>query len=89
VAELTARHSVVYAERGVAGLGLGDRAAELAVRTVAVTHLHGDHFGGLPFHILNGQFSRRTEPLLVAGPPGIRDRSSGNPSASVLRPQRS
>lgn len=45
-----------------------------AVRAVAVTHLHGDHFGGLPFLILDGQFSRRTEPLLVAGPPGIRDR---------------
>jgi ribonuclease BN (tRNA processing enzyme) len=45
-----------------------------AVRAVAVTHLHGDHFGGLPFLILDGQFSRRTEPLLVAGPPGIRNR---------------
>jgi ribonuclease BN (tRNA processing enzyme) len=39
-----------------------------------VTHLHGDHFGGLPFLILDGQFSRRTSPLLVAGPPGIRER---------------
>jgi len=38
---------------------------------VAVTHLHGDHFGGLPFLILDGQFSHRSAPLLVAGPPGI------------------
>ncbi len=30
-----------------------------AVDSVAVTHLHGDHFGGLPFLILDGQFSRR------------------------------
>jgi len=44
------------------------------VGAVAVTHLHGDHFGGLPFLILDGQFSRRTSPLLVAGPPGIRAR---------------
>ncbi|MGO8957893.1 MAG: MBL fold metallo-hydrolase [Streptosporangiaceae bacterium] len=44
------------------------------VGAVAVTHLHGDHFGGLPFLILDGQFSRRSEPLLVAGPPGIRRR---------------
>jgi ribonuclease BN (tRNA processing enzyme) len=41
------------------------------VGAVAVTHLHGDHFGGLPFLILDGQFSGRTAPLRVAGPPGI------------------
>ena len=45
-----------------------------AVDAVAVTHLHGDHFGGLPFLILDGQFSRRSTPLQVAGPPGIRAR---------------
>jgi ribonuclease BN (tRNA processing enzyme) len=44
------------------------------VGAVAVTHLHGDHFGGLPFLILDGQFSGRTAPLRVAGPPGIRAR---------------
>ncbi len=45
-----------------------------AVGAVAVTHLHGDHFGGLPVLILDGQFSHRSEPLLVAGPPGTRAR---------------
>ena len=45
-----------------------------AIDSVAVTHLHGDHFGGLPFLILDGQFSRRSTPLQVAGPPGIRAR---------------
>jgi ribonuclease BN (tRNA processing enzyme) len=44
------------------------------VAGVAVTHLHGDHFGGLPFLILDGQFSRRTAPLAVAGPPGTAAR---------------
>src|ERR1700753_1810325 len=44
------------------------------VGAVAVTHLHGDHFGGLPFLILDGQFSRRTAPLAVAGPPGTAGR---------------
>ena len=42
-----------------------------AVDAVAVSHLHGDHFGGLPFLILDGQFAHRSKPLLVAGPPGI------------------
>jgi len=41
---------------------------------VLLTHLHGDHFGGLPFLILDGQFSRRERPLVVAGPPGVRER---------------
>lgn len=44
---------------------------------VLLTHLHGDHFGGLPFMILDGQFSRRTRPLVVAGPPGTRARVEG------------
>ncbi len=41
-----------------------------AVDAVVLTHLHGDHFGGLPFLILDGQFSGRSAPLRVAGPPG-------------------
>ena len=44
------------------------------VDLVLLTHLHGDHFGGLPFLILDGQFSRRTRPLVVAGPPGLQPR---------------
>jgi ribonuclease BN (tRNA processing enzyme) len=44
------------------------------VDAVLVSHLHGDHFGGLPFLILDGQFSRRTRPLTLAGPPGIEER---------------
>jgi ribonuclease BN (tRNA processing enzyme) len=51
-----------------AGLDPGEIAA------VFVSHLHGDHFGGLPFLILDGQFSRRTAPLAIAGPPGTARR---------------
>jgi ribonuclease BN (tRNA processing enzyme) len=46
------------------------------VAGVFVSHLHGDHFGGLPFLILDGQFSRRTRPLSVVGPPGTARRLS-------------
>lgn len=45
-----------------------------SVDAVVVTHLHGDHFGGIPFLVLDGQFSRRTDPLTVYGPPGTSDR---------------
>jgi ribonuclease BN (tRNA processing enzyme) len=41
---------------------------------IVVSHLHGDHFGGIPFLVLDGQFSRRTRPLLVAGPPTSQQR---------------
>jgi ribonuclease BN (tRNA processing enzyme) len=45
------------------------------IETVFISHLHGDHFGGLPFFILDAQFySRRRTPLRLAGPPGFRER---------------
>jgi ribonuclease BN (tRNA processing enzyme) len=45
------------------------------VRTVVVSHLHGDHFGGLPFLILDAQFGGgRPGPLTIAGPQGLAGR---------------
>jgi ribonuclease BN (tRNA processing enzyme) len=45
------------------------------IDAIVLSHLHGDHFGGLPFQLLDGQFlSRREKPLLIAGPPGARAR---------------
>lgn len=42
---------------------------------VILSHLHGDHFGGLPFLLLDGQhLSRRSRALTIAGPPGTRSR---------------
>jgi ribonuclease BN (tRNA processing enzyme) len=45
-----------------------------SIDTILITHLHADHFGGLPFFILDAQFSKRLSPLTVAGPPGLRRR---------------
>lgn len=44
------------------------------LETILLSHLHGDHFGGLPFFVLDAQFGRRTRPLAVAGPPGVETR---------------
>ena len=42
---------------------------------IVLSHLHGDHFGALPFFLLESQFHlRRDKPLTVAGPPGTRER---------------
>ncbi|SHG12764.1 MBL fold metallo-hydrolase [Bradyrhizobium erythrophlei] len=41
---------------------------------ILITHFHGDHFAGLPFLLLDAQFTRRTRPLVIAGPQGIETR---------------
>ena len=45
-----------------------------SIDAVLLTHFHGDHCGGVPYLILDGQFTRRERPLLIAGPPGVRER---------------
>jgi ribonuclease BN (tRNA processing enzyme) len=44
------------------------------IKLILITHFHGDHFAGLPFFLLDAQFSRRTRPLVIAGPEGIETR---------------
>ena len=44
------------------------------IDAVLLTHFHGDHAGGVPYLILDGQFRKRERGLVVAGPPGVRER---------------
>ena len=45
------------------------------IDTVFISHLHGDHFGGLPWLLLDARYmSHRTRPLVIAGPKGIEER---------------
>ena len=55
---------------------------------VILSHLHGDHFGALPFFLLDAQLlSLRSRPLTIAGPPGTRERL--NAACEVFFPRSS
>lgn len=45
-----------------------------SIGVVALTHLHGDHFGGLPWLVLDGKFTGRSKPLTIAGPEKTEER---------------
>lgn len=43
-----------------------------AIDAIIVTHFHADHFGGVPFFMLEANYVvRRERPLTIAGPPGL------------------
>lgn len=51
------------------------RVDPTTIEAVLLTHLHGDHFGGVPFLLMDAHFaSARTAPLVIAGPPGVASR---------------
>jgi ribonuclease BN (tRNA processing enzyme) len=43
------------------------------IDAIVLSHLHGDHFGGIPFLLMDACYNRRrTKPLTIAGPQGTR-----------------
>jgi ribonuclease Z len=45
----------------------------MKIRTILITHLHGDHVFGLPGLLQTMSLSGRRDPVTVYGPPGIRN----------------
>lgn len=43
------------------------------IDAIVVSHLHGDHFGGIPYLLLEGKYvSKRSSPLTILGPKGLQ-----------------
>ena len=61
------RRAAAAAEKGVAELRVQN------LKTVFITHLHSDHTLGLPDVIFSPWVLRRTEPVEMYGPRGLRD----------------
>lgn len=46
-----------------------------SVTAILLTHLHGDHYGGVPFFLIDAQlYGKRTAPLTILGPQGTPER---------------
>jgi ribonuclease BN (tRNA processing enzyme) len=69
------------------------RVALNDIQAIFVTHFHADHFGGIPFFMLDAQFfSKRTEPLSIVGPAGLtggyeRAMETAFPGSSYTKPK--
>jgi ribonuclease BN (tRNA processing enzyme) len=46
------------------------------IDAVLISHLHGDHVGGLPLLLLDATLRGRSRPLVIAGPAATRERAA-------------
>ena len=47
-----------------------------AIQAIAISHLHGDHFGGVPYFVIEQHFAGRTTPLAIGGPRELETRAT-------------
>lgn len=45
-----------------------------AIDAIAISHLHGDHFGGIPYLVIEQHYAGRTAPLTIGGPRALAER---------------
>lgn len=44
------------------------------IDTIVISHFHGDHYGGVPFLLLEAAFQNREKPLTIISPPTGKER---------------
>jgi ribonuclease BN (tRNA processing enzyme) len=44
------------------------------LQAIAISHLHGDHFGGVPYFVMEQYFAGRKAPLAIGGPRELQQR---------------
>ena len=74
---VSARENHVLIDCGASSLsGLKALGIDVGkIDTILISHLHGDHFGGIPFFLVEAEVtSRRRTRLTLAGPPGLAER---------------
>ena len=45
------------------------------IQAIAISHLHGDHFGGVPYFLMEQYFAGRKAPLAIGGPRELQQRA--------------
>ena len=67
--------------------------AHNSIDAILLTHMHGDHFGGIPFMLLDAMLgARRDRPLTIAGPKNLAARIAAAmaalfPGSSAMTPK--
>ena len=51
-----------------------ERIDPASIGSVAVSHLHGDHFAGIAWILIEGRLTQRDKPLVIGGPPTTSER---------------
>jgi len=46
------------------------------LQAIAISHLHGDHFGGIPYFLMEQYFAGRKAPLAIGGPRELQQRAT-------------
>jgi len=45
-----------------------------AIDTIIISHFHGDHYGGVPFFLLDAALQKRQKQITIVSPPGCKEK---------------